>query len=290
MIQTLSILKKNRPAVVVGTGGYVSGPVLMAASMMHIPTIIHEQNSVPGATTRSLGKRVSEVHLSFEESRRYFSRTDNLFVSGNPTRDSLDGVDKNAAYKYFGFPEKEPKKTVLVFGGSLGARTINNAVAKSIGGWISSGLRIIWQTGKEEYERLSEQHKRYSSGALWIGEFIDTMEYAYALSNLVVCRAGATTIAELTRLGKPSILIPYPFAAANHQVENARMLEACGAAKIMYDHEAEKVMGTIVETMIQDNASLERMSGESKKLGKPGAAQVIVSHILSLMDTKKQRH
>lgn len=280
-MQAYSIIKNYKPSVVVGTGGYVSGPVLRAASLLKIPTLIQEQNSYPGMTTRLLAKRADEVHLTFESSRKYFTESKNIFITGNPTRDNLENVNRAAAFKYFSFNETERKKTILVFGGSLGAKSINRAVEIHLDRLLQKDIRLIWQTGKVDYQIIKDFTQRYENKQVWVNAFIDRMDYAYAVSDLVVCRAGATTIAELTRLGKPAILIPYPHAAANHQVENAKSLAESGAAEIVYDYEAsEKLLSVILSFL--ENHRLKEMSEQSRKLGKPNAAFEIAQRVIHL--------
>ncbi|MBI1803261.1 MAG: undecaprenyldiphospho-muramoylpentapeptide beta-N-acetylglucosaminyltransferase [Ignavibacteriae bacterium] len=283
LMQAYSILQRFQPHIVVGTGGYISGPVLYAASRKKIPTLIQEQNSYPGVTTRLLAKRVTEVHLTFESSKRFLERIDNVVISGNPTRGDLEVAHRSEAFRYFIFDERG-RKTILVFGGSLGARMINQAVEKALDQLIQHGLRIIWQTGNEDYERAKHMCDRLPSGRLWVNAFIDRMDYAYAASDLVICRAGATTIAELTRLGKPAILVPYPFAAANHQFENARAMTEAGAAEIIDDHElSEKFVSSVLSLL--DEKKLRAMSEASAKLGRPNAAREIAGRIVQLART-----
>ena len=280
-MQSRSIIQKYKPDVVIGTGGYVSGPVLRAAVSMKIPTLIQEQNSYPGVTTRMLAERVDELHLTFESSKKYFSRKDRVFVSGNPTRNVLENVDLVKASAYFGFDREQKNKTLFVVGGSLGARSINEAVQRHLDKLIKNGFRILWQTGKEYFSEALLAAKKYSSNMISVHQFIDSMDYAYAVADLVVCRAGATTLAELTRLGKPAILVPYPHAAANHQVENARSLAERGAAEILYDAEVSERLLQCVLAVSEDKRLLQ-MSAQSRKLGKPGAAKKIAEHILAL--------
>ncbi len=230
LIQSWSIIRSVQPDAVVGTGGYVSGPVVYVATLLKIPTLIHEQNSFPGATTRFLESRVRRVCITFEQSKKYLKKKDSVVLSGNPTRASLDHVPRNEAYRYFGFDAEGNQKTLLVFGGSLGAATINTAVIHALDSFVQQGFRIIWQTGQDDYQRVVTAANKHHSSSLWVQPFIDRMDYAYAASDLIVCRAGATTIAELTRLGKPAILVPYPYAAADHQTENARAMTQAGAA------------------------------------------------------------
>jgi len=281
LMQSISIIKKFKPDVVVGTGGYVSGPVLRAAVMLNVPTLIQEQNSYPGVTTRMLAKKVNEVHLTFESSAKYFKGIDHVFISGNPTRSSLENVDLSEAYKYFGFDESDMLKTVLVFGGSLGAHTINCAIVKCIASLIENGFRVIWQTGENDLELAKEVSKGIPLNLLWISSFIERMDFAYRVSDLVICRAGATTLTELNALGKPAILIPYPHATANHQVENAKTLEEAGAAEIVYNDEAEEKLFSII-IKLSETSRLKEMSRHSKELGKPKAASEIAQRIIKL--------
>jgi UDP-N-acetylglucosamine--N-acetylmuramyl-(pentapeptide) pyrophosphoryl-undecaprenol N-acetylglucosamine transferase len=284
-MQAISIIKKFRPEVVIGTGGYVSGPALYAATLLKVPTLIQEQNSYPGVTTRLLAKRVNEVHLTFEQSRKYLQRKDNIFVTGNPTRHDLDNVNITDAIEYFGFDSKTANKTILIFGGSLGAHTINLAVMKNIEQLLKHNFSIIWQTGKEDAEEAQNIFSKYPSTQVWINSFINRMDYAYAISDLVVCRAGATTIAELTRLGKPAILVPYPSAAANHQVENAASLVECGAAELLYDNEVSEKLSATIMSLVHENR-LKQMSEQSKNLGKPNAAREIALRVINLAKNK----
>ena len=279
MVQAYTIIKQFQPDVVVGTGGYVSGPILRMATMLNVPTLIQEQNSYPGVTTRMLAQKVNEIHLTFESSRRYIQRTAGVFVSGNPVREGLGRVQKNEALKYFGFDENEQKKTLLVFGGSLGAHTINSAMEVHLNELLKLNVRLLWQTGKEDYERV----KKHSGKNVWVNAFIDRMDYAYAASDLAICRAGATTIAELTVLGKPAILIPYPRAAANHQVENARSLAQAGAAEIVYDDHVLERLLTVVKSLL-DEKKLQRMGEQSKKFGMLDASKNIAQRVLSLAE------
>ena len=280
-MQAYSIIKNFKADAVVGTGGYVSGPVLRAAAFLKVPTLIHEQNSYPGVTTRLLAAKVDEVHLTFESSKKYFSGVENIFITGNPTRSILENVERSKALQYFNFDPAEKCKTILVFGGSLGAQSINNAVEKHLESILTNSLRLIWQTGKEDFERIRNKVAKYSPNQIWVNAFIDRMDFAYSAGDLVVCRAGATTIAELTRLGKAAILVPYPHAAANHQVENARSLSENGAAEIIYDHDVEKKLFITIIKSLQDQR-LRQISEKCKEFGKPNAANEITQRIIRL--------
>ncbi len=281
LMQAARIIRNFRPDVVVGTGGYVSGPVLRSAVSLGVPTLIQEQNSYPGITTRILARKVDEVHLTFEGSASFIDRTEGVFVTGNPTRAGLDGVDMNEASRYFGFDPAFAGRTVLIFGGSLGARSINAAIEKSLEQLMKSDIRIVWQTGEADAANEQKLCEEWGPARAWVGAFIDKMEYAYRVADLVVCRAGATTIAELTRLGKPAILVPYPHAAANHQVENARSMAEAGAAEIVYDHEALESLETRILGALEERRLIE-MGTRSRKLGKPDAALRIAERVLAL--------
>lgn len=287
LMQAKSIITEFKPSVVVGTGGYVSGPVLFAATLLKIPTIIQEQNSYPGFTTRLLARRVNEVHVTFEISKQYLKRKEGVYLSGNPTRSDLENVNITDAFNYFGFNQKEQRKTVLIFGGSLGAYTINKAVEKNLDEIMKKEIRLIWQTGKVDYSHFEQLSKKYPKSVLWVQPFINRMDYAYAVSDLVVCRSGATTIAELTRLGKPAILVPYPRATANHQTDNAKVLTSFGAAVMLNDNEvSDKFLHTVISLF--DERRLKEMSERSKQLGKPDAGKMIAQRVLQLSQKEQQ--
>jgi len=285
IMQAKSIIRSFHPEVVVGTGGYVSGPVLRCAAALGIPTLIQEQNSHPGVTTRMLAGRVDEVHLAFDSSKQYLPGTAQIFVSGNPTRSDLDNGVASEGLVYFGFLPTEEKRTLLIVGGSLGAHSINEAVTGILGILVNEGFRIIWQTGTADFHQVSDAASGFTSRDICVREFIDRMDLAYAACDLVICRAGATTIAELTRLGKPSILIPYPFAAANHQLENARTLASAGAAEMISDQEISARLVPVIRELFDGNR-LAEMSARSRKLGKPDAANVIARHVVELASGK----
>jgi UDP-N-acetylglucosamine--N-acetylmuramyl-(pentapeptide) pyrophosphoryl-undecaprenol N-acetylglucosamine transferase len=281
MIQAWNHLRELRPSAVVGTGGYVSGPVLLAASMMGIPTLIHEQNSVPGETTKFLAKRADEVHVSFGETVKRMPATARVFLSGNPTRGLLGGADRGGALKFFGMDPDDARKVLLVSGGSLGARSVNSAVLGNIDRILGMGFRVVWQTGQTDASRVASATKEYARLYVWTGAFIDRMDYAYAAADLVLSRAGATTIAELTRLGKPAILVPYPHAAADHQTLNARAMEQTGAAVLIADAEAGRQIVPALEGVLAAGR-LGAMAKASASLGRPDAARVIAEHVLAL--------
>lgn len=279
--RSFRVIRGFEPDVVVGTGGYVSGPVVFTAALLGIPTLIQEQNSYPGLTTRLLARWVDQVHLSFSQSVRYFKRRDNLRVSGNPIRADLGSVNGSEAKGRFGLDGR--KKTVLIVGGSQGAHSINMAMLEALGELAGKGnIQVLWQTGRRDYEHVKAASARYGLKVA-VEEFIDDMASAYGAADMAVCRAGATTIAEITRCGLPAILIPYPFAAADHQLFNARTLVEAGAAKLVFDHElnGEKLAATLMDMLI-DQRGLATMAEKSRGLGRPEAAKRIVDAIFKL--------
>jgi UDP-N-acetylglucosamine--N-acetylmuramyl-(pentapeptide) pyrophosphoryl-undecaprenol N-acetylglucosamine transferase len=279
LVQSFFLIKRFLPDVVVGTGGYVCGPVLFVSSLQRIPTILHESNSYPGITTRLLSGRATKVFTAFEATNRWLKRTDNVELIGTPTRESLDNVPREIAIRFFGLDER--KQTVLVFGGSLGASSVNRAMTQIVNDFVGSGIQVIWQTGESDYSDIKDKTKGRNVG--WVGAFIERMDYAYAAADVVVSRAGATTIAELTRVGKPAVLVPYPFAAADHQTINAKTIAEAGAAVIVLDKEVHTTLGKTILEILKDRARMESMSKASKTLGRPNAVKVIAEKILSLV-------
>jgi UDP-N-acetylglucosamine--N-acetylmuramyl-(pentapeptide) pyrophosphoryl-undecaprenol N-acetylglucosamine transferase len=278
MIQSFALIRKFKPQVAVGTGGFVTGPVLYAATLLHIPTLIQEPDSYPGFTTRRLSRRATEVHVGFGEAARFLSSAKNVKVSGNPTRDTLGTVKREDGARFFKLDSQ--KKTLLVFGGSLGASSINTAVLGLAEDLCRSGFQLIWQTGERDYEKVRSATR--SMSAVRVEKFIEKMEYAYAAADLVVCRAGALTLAELTRAGKAAILVPYPYATAGHQLLNARALVEAGAAILVLDHELASKLRAGVFEVLGDDRRRGEMARKSQSLGKPGAAKTIAEAVLRI--------
>ena len=281
--QSFSLIRRIRPHVVVGTGGYVCGPVLYAATLLKRPTLIQEQNSYPGITTRLLSSRVEEVHIAFETAKYYLKGAKNLKVSGNPTRSSLGTVSKQGGRTFFGL---EPdKKTLLVLGGSAGARSINNAVRGVLQHIVGLDVQVVWQTGAQDFERMKSAVEAMA-GAVQIAtrvyKFIESMEFAYGACDLAVCRAGATTISELARAGVPSILVPYPYAAADHQTQNAKAVANNGASAMLADSSLASQLFRTVRTLISDPSQLKRMGEKAQAMSKPAAAETLAKAVLSL--------
>lgn len=270
--ESMSILKSFKPDVVLGVGGYVSGPMVLAASLRGVPTAICEQNAYPGIANRILGKFVKKVFTTFDDAAAFFPGG-KVVLTGNPIRrDILTGRPGG----------KNPEGlTILVFGGSQGARRLNVSVPEALSMLGRSDLSVIHQTGAKDVESVKKAYEGYGIPAR-VMPFIDDMAGSYAEADFVIARSGAGTVAEITALGKPSLLIPYPYATNDHQMANARSLEKTGAAIVMRDGEAEP--GNLREalTNVFQKDKLDRMSRAALLLGRPGAASDIVDRIYML--------
>jgi len=275
------IVGRFRPDVAVGTGGYVSGPVMAAAALRRVPTVIQEQNAYPGLTSRLLGRTARRIALGSEAAKPYFRRGHRVVVTGNPIRRDILTRTRDEAVASLGLDPR--RRTVLVFGGSQGGRSINNAVAEAAPVLLERGdVQIVHQTGKAGFAdvldkaggaKLRRGGEWASMGHWHITPFIHDMPAAYAAADVVVCRAGAITLAELTARGLPAVLVPYPYAAEGHQDANAAELERAGAAVVVPD---QRLTGTgLAETvlaLLDDDARRQRMAGAARRLGRPDAA------------------
>jgi UDP-N-acetylglucosamine--N-acetylmuramyl-(pentapeptide) pyrophosphoryl-undecaprenol N-acetylglucosamine transferase len=277
LAQSMALVRREAPDVVVGTGGYVSAPVLLAAQIMGRKTLIQEQNAWPGVTTRILARLATELHLSFEESRRFFRGHRSVFVTGNPAR-QFSPESSAVARSRFNLGRELP--TLLVFGGSRGARSINNAML-GFCRQLEGKVNLIWQTGSLDIQRVQSQIS--SSGTIWIGPYIEEMGPAYAAADLVLCRAGASTLAELTNLGKPSILVPYPHAAADHQRHNALAMVKAGASVMIEDNRLgdDDSLKSIL-ALVRNPEALTAMGVASRKQGHPEAAAQLAARIIAI--------
>jgi UDP-N-acetylglucosamine--N-acetylmuramyl-(pentapeptide) pyrophosphoryl-undecaprenol N-acetylglucosamine transferase len=285
IIQCIKTLRSFRPHVVIGTGGYVSGPAVMMAALLGYPTVIQEQNSFPGMTTRMLARVVNQVHVTFESSIKYFNDPSKVHLSGNPVRGQLNSTPRDVAATKFGL--NAAAKTLLIFGGSQGAHSINQALVAIMPRLLElKGWQVLWGTGNVSYPMVSDAMAAYVD-RVKVLPYIADMGAAYGLANLVVARAGATTVAELQMCGLPVILIPYPFAAANHQEANARALVESDAATMVLDSEltSDKLYLELTALM-NDKIAREKLGKQLKSLAKPDAAKTIVDHILLIIDNE----
>jgi len=271
-LDSVSLIREYRPDIVLGVGGYVSGPMVLAASLQRVPTAICEQNAFPGLTNRMLGKFSDRIFATFEESSRFFPRS-KMVVTGNPIREEL--------LTFKGGPSGGDSITVLIFGGSQGARTLNTVVPEVLGRLGRDDISVIHQTGTPDLDSVNAAYRRQGIKAR-VHAFIEDMAGVYAEADIVIGRSGAGTVAEITALGKPSLLIPYPYAANNHQMENAKVLERHGAAVVIEDREAtaENMLEALTDALRKEK--LDAMASRARELGKPGAARAIVDEIIKL--------
>ena len=283
MVQSFVLIRKFRPDVVVGTGGYVCGPPVFVATLLGIPTLIQEQNSYPGVTTRILAKRVNEVHITFEGSRRYFKRTDNVKLSGNPVRVAIGTISREEGARFFGVSAGQ--RILLVAGGSLGAASINRAVLTIVPDLASAGVQILWATGVQDHAAIEQAVGAFTAGVrglVHLQPYIENMEYALGACDLAVCRSGATTLAELMQAGVPSILVPYPHAAADHQTENARAMVNQGAAVMCRDSDLKLALLLTIKDLLGSPERLRAMSAHARDMSKPHAAEALAGALLHL--------
>ncbi|MEG1555497.1 MAG: undecaprenyldiphospho-muramoylpentapeptide beta-N-acetylglucosaminyltransferase [Bacteroidales bacterium] len=275
------IIRDFKPDVVIGVGGFASGPALKAANLLGIPTLIQEQNSYPGITNKLLASKVKKICVAYDGLEKYFPK-DKIVKTGNPIRaEILDIKKKNEkAYRFFGFTKE--KKTILVVGGSLGALTINRCLATGLTQIEKLNVQLIWQTGEVFYKNISSELLSRQNENIKIVPFIKNMDDAYSIADIIVSRAGALAIAELTIVGAPTILVPFPYAAEDHQTKNAESLSNQGAACLISDMQAEeKLMPQLIE-LIVDEEKCKKLSDNIVKFAQPDAIELIVKEILTL--------
>ncbi len=276
------VLRDFKPDVVAGFGGYASAPILWSAQRMGIPTLIQEQNSYAGVANKLLARKAKRICVAYSGMERFFP-AEKIVFTGNPLRGNFGNIyEKRAeAFSYFGLDASKP--TLLVVGGSLGTRTLNNAVLKYLDDVVAKGeVQIIWQTGKFYEKELSAQLDGRMMSGVWRGAFVERMDYAYAAADLVVSRAGASTVSELCLLGKPTIFVPSPNVSEDHQTKNARALSSVGAALLVPDNEAAERVIPEALALLNDRARLTEISEKIKALATPNAAEDIVAQIEKL--------
>lgn len=275
------VLRKFRPDIAIGVGGYASGPLLWTASRMHIPCVIQEQNSFAGLTNRWLGKRVQKICVAYEGMEKFFPK-EKIILTGNPVRKEIIAhpVPREEALSFFGL--QSGKKTILVVGGSQGARSINESISEGLKKMIDQDIQLIWQTGKNSFFHHPDTEKLESHSLVHKTAFIQHMELAYSAADLVISRAGAIAVSELCIRGLAAIFVPLPGAAENHQWHNAQRLVNKKAALILIDSEARKNLATLALQTIQQPKELDAMSKNIQLLAQPEATQKIVEVILSL--------
>jgi len=282
ILDSYRILNAVKPDIVIGVGGYASGAVVLIAHFKSIPTMIHEQNSVPGTANRILGRFVDHICVTYQESLSVFPMG-KTFLTGNPIRSKILRGEREAAMKLFSL-DKE-MFTVFVFGGSSGAASINRAMVSALNslGEVKTKIQFLHQTGEKDYESVREAYRKAGFKGT-VAPFIYQMAEAYAVADMVISRAGATTLAEITALGKPALLIPYPYSAGRHQEFNAIKLREMGAAFVVFDNEMNgEVLAKHIREMLENEATRNEMQRASRGLGRPEACGRIIDIAFSLV-------
>lgn len=274
------ILEDFKPDVVVGVGGYASGPTLRMAHSLNIPTLIQEQNSYAGLTNKWLSKKANKICVAYENMNQFFDES-KLILTGNPVRKDIENLNSKVdeAKKYFNVLKSE--KVILVLGGSLGAMSINEGIIKSISILNDQPVKLIWQVGKRYFNKINDQLTQINMKNIHPLPFIKRMDLAYAVSHIVISRAGALSISELTLAGIPSILVPSPNVSEDHQTKNAMSLVSKSAAILVKDDQTEKLLSVAIE-LLKNKEQLTQISKNAKNLGKPNATNDIVSEIFKL--------
>jgi len=281
--KSFGIIKSFKPDVVIGTGGFASGAVLKIASMMGIPTVIQEQNSYPGITNKLLSKKANKICVAYENLERFFPK-ENMILTGNPVRQDLLSVTEKRAEALDYFKLDTTKKTLLVLGGSLGARRVNQLIAKEIDWLLEQGIQIIWQCGKlyfEEYKHFSDKKD------VQVLAFIDRMDLVYASADFVISRSGASSVSELAIVGKPVIFIPSPNVAEDHQTKNAQAIVDKHGAILLKEKELDEQFEIVFEALLNDKGKQENLSENIKMLALPNATQQIADEIIKLVESQK---
>ncbi len=274
------IVKDFKPDIAIGVGGYCSGPTLKAAQRAGVPTLLQEQNSYAGVTNKLLAKKAEKICVAYPGLERFFPG-EKIVLTGNPVRKDIltSSISKESARERFGLNPKLP--TVLVVGGSLGALTLNESMEAGIRRLKDAGIQVIWQTGKNFGDRGTTAAKNLNGTV--VTKFISDMATAYAAADVVVSRAGAGSISELELLGKPSILVPSPNVAEDHQTKNARALSDKGAAILVTDADAREQLVDTIISLVNDPEKLNEMSKEIKKLALPDSDEKIVDEIVKIL-------
>ncbi len=275
--QVRSIIKNFQPDAVVGVGGYSSFPVLRVAQAKGIPTFIHESNSFAGKSNMLLGKKATKIFVATDGMEKFFP-AEKIMITGNPVRTSISqsAVTKEQGLQFFGL--EAGKKTVFIVGGSLGARSVNEAIDAGLDQLLKANLQLVWQTGKSFAPKAA--HAAVESKSVWINEFITQMEYAYAAADIVVSRAGAMAIAELCVVKKPVIFVPYPFAAEDHQTVNAKNLVNKNAAWMISDSEVKEKLVPLILKLANDEVKQNELKQNIGMLGIVNADEIIATEIL----------
>ncbi len=282
------IIKDFNPSIAIGVGGYASAPVLKSASKVGIPTLLQEQNSFAGVTNKLLAKKAAKICVAYEGMEKFFPK-ERIILTGNPVRQDLFEVAKKSeeAYRFFNFTSE--KQTLLIVGGSLGALTINESVRLSLRALIESGVQVIWQTGKNYIHKAKEEIKKYESNRIVVTDFVSRMDFAYSVADLVISRAGASSISELSLLSKSVILVPSPNVAEDHQTHNAMALVNRNAALMIRDVDAREKLISSALDLLKDEKKLKELGHNIEKMALKNASEKIVDAVFDIIQLNEKK-
>lgn len=280
--QSAKIIKEFNPNVVIGVGGYASGPLLLAATMKKVPVLIQEQNSYAGVTNKFLGKWADKICVAYPGMERFFPK-EKIILTGNPVRQDINNLEgkRQRGLELFGLDPN--KKTILIIGGSLGARTINQAIDNTLSKFARNNVQIVWQTGKGYYDKAKAAVKPYEGQGLRALDFIQKMDYAYAVADMVISRAGASSVSELCIVHKACILVPSPNVAEDHQTQNAMALVNHNAAVLVKDTEAIQKLGDIALELLKNDKKLLDLERNIAHLAMHNSAEIIANEVIKLV-------
>ena len=278
LLKSRQIIKEFKPDVVIGTGGFASGPLLQMANSAGIPTVIQEQNSYPGITNKLLSKKANAICVAYENLERFFPK-EKIVLTGNPVRQDLITIDGNRAEGLSHFNLDPNKKTILILGGSLGARRVNQLIEKELDFFASQNVQLLWQCGKLYFE----EYQKYNSANVQVMPFIERMDLVYAAADIVISRAGASSVSELCIVGKPVIFIPSPNVAEDHQTKNAKSVADKNGAILIRESDLDTTFESTFSDLTASDSKQNELSQNIKKLALPNATKAIVEEILKLI-------
>jgi UDP-N-acetylglucosamine--N-acetylmuramyl-(pentapeptide) pyrophosphoryl-undecaprenol N-acetylglucosamine transferase len=288
ILKAKKILRSFKPDAVIGTGGFASGPMLQVAASDGVPTLIQEQNSYAGITNKILAKKVDRICVAYAGMEKFFPK-EKIKLTGNPVRQDILNLEGKRERGLELFELDGNKKTILVIGGSLGARTINESIYACLEAFDKNDIQLVWQTGKGFYETAKEGVVMYKDKGIRAFDFIQKMDLAYAVADVVISRAGASSVSELCLVRKPTILIPSPNVAEDHQTKNAMALVTYNAAIIIKDAEAKEKLREQAISLVKDDAACLKLSENIARLALPDSALVIANEIINMINNKKNK-
>ena len=278
LFKSKRIIKDFKPDVVIGTGGFASGPLLQVANSTGVPTVVQEQNSYPGITNKLLSKKAGIICVAYENLERFFPK-EKIILTGNPVRQDLIDIDSKREEALTFFKLDSSKKTLLVLGGSLGSRRINQLIEKELEAIKSNNVQVIWQCGKLYFE----EYKKYSGANVQVVAFIEKMDFVYAAADIIISRAGASSVSELCIVGKPVIFIPSPNVAEDHQTKNANAIVQKQGALLLKESSLDVEFGSVFDTLLKDEYQQQQLGQNIKRLALPQATSKIVDEIVKLI-------